>query len=1024
MKLADISIERPVFATMMVSALVVLGLFSLGRLGVDLFPNVDFPIVSVTTTLSGASPEEVETSITKPIEESINTISGIEELQSTSFEGLSQVVVIFNLEKSADVGAQEVRDAVSRVTQDFPEGTLAPVIQKFDPGAAPVMSIAVSGSRSLRDITEIAKKKIKEPLETMKGVGRITLVGGREREIHVILNPMKLSSYNLSVKQVKDALREQNIEVPGGRVDRGSEEWTLRTMGRIATPDDFEDVIVSNVNGVPVRIRDVGRVEDSEQEARTMARLDGQPTVSLVVQKQSGMNTVETIARVKEELKSLRANLPPDMKAEVVRDMSDFILSSVHTVEEHLLLGALLASLAVLLFIGNWRSTIISSVAIPSSIIATFILMDAANFSLNIMTLLALALAVGVVIDDAIVVLENITRHIEDKDSSGEKAAREGTREIGLAVMATTMSLVIIFLPLAYMQGMVGRFLRSYGLTVAFAIMVSLFVAFTLTPMLSSRFLVKEEGRSRLQQKVDELNNWLKERYGRLVLWAMGHRKTIVLSSLATILSTGLWINIIGKDFLPVDDTSEFEVHIKAPEGTSLKMMGDIMSQIEIETRRLPAIKSLMTSIGEGEGAGVNEGMVYVRLADIKERRISQQKIMAMERLALGKYTGLRTAVTKVGFIGGSSGFNNNDFNYALAGPDLEQLGKYANTLADELKKVPGVVDVDTNMTYAKPELRVRIDRNRAQDLGVKVEDIATSLRTMVGGEEDITKFKEGNNLYQVRLRVDKNYRSQPEAISALRLPSSKVGLVRLDNVATLVQEKGPSQINRLARQRQITISGNLDGAALDNVLKTADKIARRMNMPPDYKTIVQAEAKEFGRMISGFLLAFLLALIFMYMVLASQFNSFLHPVTILLSLPLSIPFALFSLWITGEHLTIYSIMGIFMLFGIVKKNAILQVDYTNTLRKHGLPRDKAILEANKTRLRPILMTTTVLVAAMIPVMLGRGAGAAGRATMAVVIVGGQTLCLLITLLLTPVAYSLFDDATEWFKKRFGSKPT
>ncbi len=1024
MKLADVSIQRPIFTTMVMCALVVLGLFSFSKLGVDLFPNIDFPIVVINTTLRGASPEEIETSVTKPIEEAVNTISGIEELRSTSYEGLSQVVVTFKLEKAIDVGSQEVRDAVNRVIKEFPQGTEQPVIQKLDVGAAPIMSIAVTGDLPIRDLTEIAKKKIKEPLETIYGVGKVSMVGGREREIHVVINPMKLGALKLSINQVKDALKEQNVEVPGGRVDRGSEEWILRTMGRITNPKDFEDIIITNVKGVPVRIRDVGRVEDTGEEARTMARWENQPAVSLVVQKQSGMNTVETIDRVKEQLDVIRTFLPPTIKASIVRDQSEFILSSVRTVEEHLILGAILASLAVLFFIGDWRSTLIASVAIPTSIIATFILMDLAHFTLNNMTLLALALAVGVVIDDAIVVLENITRHIEEEKIPALKAAHIGTQEIGLAVMATTLSLIIIFLPMAYMEGIIGRFLRSYGLTVAFAIGVSLFVAFTLTPMLCSRFLHVEEGTKKnwLQLWVDQFNDYLKEHYGNLVIWALAHRKTVVAIAGVTILSTGYFLAATEKDFLPADDASEYEVHIKAPEGTSLSATDAILKQVETEVRRLPGVDSLMASIGEVEGTGVNEGLIYVRLKPYNQRKHTQFDLMAMTRKALAKYRGLRTAVTQVSLISGS-GFTSYDFNYVLAGPDLKQLGDYVSAMVAALKKIPGFVDIDTNSEFAKPELQVKIDRNRAQDLGVKIEDIAFSLRTMVGGEEDITKYKENDNLYQVRLRVDKNYRNQAEAIGALFIPSSKAGLVRLDNVASLVLQKGPSQINRQNRQRQITIMLNLEGKTIGFAIKKTDEIAKSLHMPPDYKTLLQAEAKEFGRMITGFLIAFLLALIFMYMVLASQFESFLHPVTILLALPLSIPFAIFSLWISGENLTIFSIMGIFMLFGIVKKNSILQVDYTNTLRNRGLSRYDAIVEANKTRLRPILMTTVVLVAAMIPVMLGRGPGAANRSTMAVVIVGGQTLCLLITLLLTPVAYSLFDDATEWFKKLTKRKP-
>jgi hydrophobic/amphiphilic exporter-1 (mainly G- bacteria), HAE1 family len=1013
-KLADVSIARPVFATMMIAALVVLGLFSYGRLGVDLFPNIDLPIVTVTTTLRGASPEEVETSLTKPIEEAVNTISGIDELRSTSFEGLSQVIVTFVLEKDADVGAQEVRDAVGRALADLPQGTDPPVIQKFDPGAAPVMSIAVSGQMPLREITELAKKRVKEPLETIKGVGKITMVGGREREVHAIINPMKLAAYKLSIKQVKEALQQQNIEVPGGRVQQEQKEFVLRTMGRIERPEDFAKVVVANVNGVPIRLRDVGRVEDAEEEARSLARLDGTTAVSLIVQKQSGTNTVEVISRVKEDLVEIAKGLPPGVGVRVVRDQSGFILGSVHTVQEHLVLGALLSSVVVLLFMGSFRSTVIAAVAIPSSLIATYILMDAAGFTLNNMTLLGLALAVGVVIDDALVVLENIFRHMEEEGTPAMRAAGEATREIGLAVMATTLSLVIIFLPLAYMPGIVGRFLKEYGLSVAFAIMVSLFVAFTLTPMLCSRFLKVHHGpKSRLQVWVDRLNDYLEGHYGRLVEWSLRRRWWVVAASVVTILSTGVLIRFVGKDFIPPDDSGEFQIAVKAPEGTSIQAMDGILEQLEAEVKRLPAVESLLTSIGEGEGSGVNDGLIYVRLAPLEKRDVGQFEVMALVRRALGKYTGLRVSVTPIAAISGG-GFKSSDFNYILSGPDLGKLREYSSAIVEGLKSSKGLVDVDTSLTFAKPELRVRIDRDRAQDLGVKIEDIANSLRTMVGGEEDITKYKEGDDLYQVRLRVDRSYRDRPDVIAGLYVPSSKTGLVRLDNVASIVEARGPSQIDRINRQRSVAITANLQGAPLGYAIEKADETARSLRLPPEYKTGLQGRAKEFGRMIRGFLVAFLLSFIFMYMVLASQFESFLHPITIMLTLPLSIPFALLSLLLAGQDLTIFSIMGIFMLFGIVKKNAILQVDYTNTLRERGKPREEAIIEANKTRLRPILMTTAVLVAAMLPVAFGGGPGSANRATMAVVIVGGQSMCLLITLLIVPAAYSLFDDASQW----------
>ncbi|HAM35740.1 MAG TPA: AcrB/AcrD/AcrF family protein [Elusimicrobia bacterium] len=1019
MKIADICIKRPVFTTMMMCALVVVGIFSYRRLGLDLFPNIDLPFVIVSTTLAGSGPEEIETSITKPIEEAVNTISGIDNLKATSYEGLSQVFISFVLEKDIDVASQEVRDAVSRVQRDLPEGTDPPVVQKFDPGSMPVMSVAVSGDMPIRELTFIAKKQVKERLESVDGVGKISIIGGREREIHIVLNPLKMASFRLTVSRVKDALKQQNIEIPGGRVEQERREFVLRTMGRIEKPADFEKVVVATVNGVPVRIRDIGRAEDSAQDARSLARLDGKEAVSLIVQKQSGVNTVEVIERVKERLAEIKPTLPAGVRVDIIRDMSEFILGSVRSVEEHLVLGAILAALAVLLFMGAARPTLIAAMAIPTSIIATFLLIDRAGFTLNVMTLLGLALAVGIVIDDAIVVLENIFRHMEEDGTPAKEAASRATMEIGPAVMATTLSLVIIFLPLAYMGGIIGRFLRSYGLTVAFAIMVSLFVAFTLTPMLCSRFLKVEPVKNKFQILVERLNDFLKEHYGRMVLWAMANRWKVVLIAVAIALSSVPFLKMVGKDFLPPDDSGEFEINFTAPEGTSLSATDLILRQVEAEVRRLPHVTSIMGSIGEGEGANVNDARVYVRLENYAKRKLNQSQIIDLARRALAKYSALRLSVSPVSHFGGGGKQRDAQFQYYITGPDLEVLRAYSSKVVEALKATPGIVDVDTTLVFAKPEVKVRIDRDRAQDLGVKVEDIALGLRTMVSGEEKITKYKEGDELYEVRIRVDKQFRDRKEVVGGLYVPSSKVGLVRLDNVSQLVEDTGPSQIDRMNRQRQVGIVANLTGVPLNLAINKAEATIKALKLPPGYKTGLEGRSKEFGRMLSEFLLAFFLAAIFMYMILASQFENFLHPVTIMLSLPLAIPFAVLSLIVLNQYLTIYSIMGLFMLFGIVKKNAILQVDYTNTLRAQGMPRDQAILEANKTRLRPILMTTLVLVAAMIPVALGRGPGSASRATMAVVIVGGQTLCLLITLLIVPVAYSLFDDAGQWARARF-----
>ncbi|MFH1619700.1 MAG: efflux RND transporter permease subunit, partial [bacterium] len=757
MKITEVSIKKPIFAGMMMLALVVLGVFSYLRLGVDLFPNVEFPFVMVQTTLRGAGPEEIESSVTKPIEEAVNTISGIEDLTSTSYEGLSVVLIKFVLEKDGDVAAQDARDKVNSVMNQLPQGTDPPVIGKFDVGAIPVVNVVVSGDRDLIELTRFARKKIKENIEIVDGVGSVDVVGGREREIHIVINPLKMNSLNISTKQLKDAIIQQNIEIPGGKVEQPEKEFILRTLGRIKDVKDFNSIVITSVNGTPIRISDIGRVEDTGEHMKSASYLNGKPSVTLVVKKQSGANTVEVVKNIKKRVRQIESLIPPGIETRIVGDQSEFIKNSVNTVREHLILGAVLSSLMVLLFIGDFRSMIISALAIPTSLIATFIYMDYAGFTLNNMTLLGLTIAVGIVIDDAIVMLENIYRHMEERKISPVKAALEGSAEISFAVLAMSLSLIVIFVPLAYMGGIVGRFIRSYGLTIAFAVGISTFVALTLTPMMCSLFLkVKSSEKTRLQKFTDDINDYLAKRYLTALRWALAHRKLMVICSAGVMLSMFPLTMFIGKDFLPQDDTGKYQVNIKAPEGTSLEVMKQLFFQIEKETRSIPYVTTTLSSIGTGTGGhfganASNEGYVLVELVD-QSQRPSMKKIMAASREMMAKYTGLRTSVSPSGGMGGGD----KELQYVVTGPELDKLQAYAGKIAGHLRTLKGVVDVDNSFSYAKPEYRVEIERDRAHDLGVKIEDIATSLRTMVGGEEDITKFKEGDDLFQVRVRADK----------------------------------------------------------------------------------------------------------------------------------------------------------------------------------------------------------------------------------------------------------------------------
>jgi HAE1 family hydrophobic/amphiphilic exporter-1 len=1019
---------------MIVSAPIVLGLASYFRLGVDLFPNVDLPVVAVTTTLRGASVEEMETGVTKPIEEIVNTVSGIDELRSTTKEGMSQVVIQFVLEKDGAVAAQEVDAKVRTILSRLPEGTDPPIIDKFDIDAQPVMTLAISGRRDFREVTEIAEKRIKEDLETLSGVGSVILVGGRERAINVYIDPDKLLKYeNLSIEDVRQALLRENQEQPGGRVDRGQSELVLRTMGRVQKPADFARLIVANRGGQPVRIEDLGRVEDSYEEPRGLSRLwvrdesgklveaAADNAVSLIVQKQSGTNTVQVIDRVKDRLAELQPGLPQDIQVEVIRDQSRFIENSIHEVQVHLLLAAVLVSLTILLFIRDWRTTIIATLAIPTSMVATFFFMDWMGFTLNNITMLGLILAVGIVVDDAVVVHENIFRHMEEYGRSAREAASTATREIATAVVATTLSLLVIFIPVAFMGGRVGRFFSSFGYVVGFSVLMSMFISFTMTPMLCSRFLKLEDGHG--ASKGGFVWRMIEGGYGWILGWSLRHRWAIVLTTIAVLASTPLLMTIVGKEFVPRDDQSEFEVAVTMPEGYSLPRADAVMSEIDRRLRKLRGVTHTFTVIGDTTGRAtrgqgdVTSASLYVRLIDLQDREYTQFDVMNDARRILQDYPDLRTAVQDVSAFQGT-GARQVMVDLNLRGPDMDKLGEYSDQIVRWMKARPEFVDVDTSLSFRKPELRIIPNRERASDLGVSIQSISSTANVLVGGLP-VSKYKEFDEQYDVWLRAEQTARDDQETIARLTVPSDKPesGVVRLGNVANFEFAQGPGAIERFARQRQVVISANLEGKALGQGIDELTAYINTLDLPAEYRWEFIGRAKMLGETVTNFLVAFGLSFLFMYMILAAQFESFVHPITILLALPLTIPFAVLSLILLNTDLDIYAMFGLFMLFGIVKKNGILQVDYTNVLRARGMERDQAILEANHTRLRPILMTTVMLVAAMIPMALGEGPGAASRAGMAKVILGGQALSLLLTLLVTPVAYSLWDDFTQHWRK-------
>ena len=1042
--LVAVCIRRPVFATMIVLTLVVIGVAAWFKLGVDRFPSVDLPTVSVRTSLPGASTEEVETQVSQKIEEVINTVEGIDQLRSISSPGVSFVFLTFNLDRNIDTAAQDVRDRVATVLRDLPVEADPPIISKFDNDQTPVLTLALSADRPLRELTEIADKIVKPQIERSSGVGGVTIVGGLQRAINVWVDADRLAAYRLPITAVRDAIQRQNAEVPGGNVTSGSHEQTLRTMGRYESPRDFDGLVVATIDGAPVHVRDIGRSEDGTKEKRSVARLNGVPTVTLEVRRQSGANTIAVIEGVKQKLALLRRELPPDVKVEEIRDQSRYIYAALSEINLHLVLGSLLACLVVLAFMRSWRSTIIAGVAIPCSVIASFGVMKALGFTLNSVTMLALVLMVGIVIDDAIVVLENIFRFVEEKKKTPFVAALEGTGEIALAVTATTLSLAVIFMPVSFMSSISGRFLYQFGITAAAAVLVSLLVSFTLTPMMSARLLrARQAAGHAASGSRGGFYGFIDRGYLRILALAMRWRFLVALLAIAVILSSVPLYNRVKQEYTPTDvDEAEFDVNVTMPEGASINAVDDVMHSVEGDLLSTPGVRLILSTAGGGFLGNVNTGTVYVRIAPHDERvfsigrffkdlvhghpgqafagNYSQRDVMTDVRKRLSKYKDLRCAVRNAPSF--NIGGGNFEIDFALLGPDLETLAKYADELRQRSKDLGGIVDADITLKLDKPELRVTIDRDRAADLGVETQDIAGALRLAVGGEERVSRFRDPsiNYDYDVQVRLREEDRSDPGVISRLFVPrKNDTGLVRLDNLVRLDRAQSASRIDRLDRQRQVSLRASVaPGYALADRLQALRGAVAQMNMPAAYTTKVSGRGRELERTFVEFLWAFLLSIVLMYIILASQFESLVHPLTILLSLPLSVPFALLSLWLSGNTLNLYSALGILVLFGVVKKNAILQIDHTNNLRAQGLARLDAILQGNRDRLRPILMTTLALVAGMLPLALGTGPGAEERRAVAVVVIGGQMLSLLLTLIVTPVAYSYFDDLGALLSRR------
>jgi HAE1 family hydrophobic/amphiphilic exporter-1 len=1049
--LAEICVHRPVFATVIVMFLTVVGGFSFFTLGVDRFPKIDVPTISVSTSNPGAAPAEMETEVTDPIEGALNTVPGIEEMRSSSSRGGSNITLSFNLEKNPDQAFQEVQQKLSTVVNRLPEDADPPVARKSDPDSSPVLMYSISAPRNVTELSDLVTTLIQDRIESADGVGEVVVFGGRPKQIKLYIDPDRLRAYDLPVTQVTSAVSAQNQELPGGTLVEGAKTVGLRTISKLTKVEEFNDIVIATKNGFPIKFKDIGRVQESGADPTNTLSLDGAPAVALGIRKQSGANTVALINNVKQRMAQIIPTLPKDFRVAVVRDQSEFIETSLHAIEEHLVLGAIFAAIVVFFFLWNIRSTIISALAIPTSIIASFALIAALGYSLNQMTMLALTLMVGIVIDDAIVVLENIYRFVEEKGMDPFRAAIEGTREIGLAVLTTTLSLLAVFIPVGFMTGVVGRFMSSFGLTSAAAIAVSLIVSFTLTPMLAARWIKRPEHEgevptvadphSELDEEVGHLTSdsvtlknegeekssskagWFYSKVDGTYTWllklSMRHRWAIVLICAAAVISIVPLYKFVGMAFLPDEDESIFQISVRGPQGTSLAATQSILDRIARDVReKMPGLKNTVVNAGGfGGGGGGNSGNVSVSLVPVSERKQSQAELIAMARQMVKPYSNQdwRVNVSASSSIaqGIGLGRGGSGIGYYIAGPDMGVLNNYADQLVAKMKEDPVFRDPDNSVDVGTPEVRFVIDRTRAADLGVNATDISRALNIAAAGQR-VSTFSEGTQQYDVVVQADEQFRRTRENLRFFTVSSTTGVPVPLDRLVTVEESRSPSSIGRYNRQRVVSISASLPPNTSEaDALTKLQGYVRDLNMPPEYTSGVQGQSKELQKAYNAFLYAFLLSFVFMYLILAAQFESFIHPVTILLTLPLAVPFALLSTAIAGQTLNIFSALGILLLFGIVKKNAILQIDHTNTLRSRGMARYDAIIQANRDRLRPILMTTMALVAGMLPLTFGTGAGAATNRSIGILVVGGQSLCLLLTLLAVPVFYSLFDDAAE-----------
>jgi hydrophobic/amphiphilic exporter-1 (mainly G- bacteria), HAE1 family len=1039
-----VSLNNPVFATMVMLALVVLGLFSLQRLKVDQFPNIDFPVVVVIADYPGAAPEIVETEVSKKIEEAVNSIAGINALTSRSYEGSSVVVIEFALNMNGRKAADDVREKVAAVRPNLRAEVKEPRVLRFDPSSRSVWSIAVlpdstkGKALSPVELTNWADQYLKKRLENVRGVGSVSLVGATKREINIYLNPQALESYGVSADQVATAVRNENQDLPVGAVRSLTQERVVQVQARMQRPEDFAKIIVARKAGAAITVGMLARINDGAQEAESLALYNGQRTLLLAVQKAQDDNTIDVVDGLKKTIAEITPSLPPGVKLEPIVDNSRPIRVSVDNVRRTLIEGALLTILIVFLFLNSWRSTVITGLTLPIALIGTFLFMNMFGFTINIITMMALSLCVGLLIDDAIVVRENIVRHVQ-MGKTPFQASLDGTQEIGLAVLATTLSIVAVFLPIGFMEGIIGKFFHEFGITIVAAVLISMFVSFTLDPMMSSIWhdpSIDQHGKAfvpvswydktigRVTHAFEKATDRLIDAYQLILRWSLRFKKTTLLIALGTFALSIVMMRFVGTEFVPKADFGETNVTLYTPVGSSLEATEAKTRQAEGIIREFPEVRYTLSTINTGNAQGKIYASIYIRLIDRKQRERSVDQVSALIRERLNRVAG----ITVTSAVGGDAVGGGKQIEFSLKGSDLKELERLTVQAMAKLREVQGLVDLDSSVKPSKPTIEIDVRREAASDLGLNVTQIGNSLRTLVAGQTVGNWRAADDQTYDVNVRLSPDARNTPQDLE--RLPFSVISatdgtskVVRLNQVATVRESTGPNQINRRDLSREVAINANVFGRSSGEVSADVRKIMDAIAMPPGYSYQFGGNTKNMTESFGYAISALALAIIFIYMILASQFKSFLQPVALMTSLPLTMIGVVLALLLFRSTLSMFSVIGVVMLMGLVTKNAILLVDFTIRARQDGLDRAEALLLAAKVRLRPILMTTLAMIFGMVPLAFALTEGSEQRAPMGQAVIGGVITSSLLTLVVVPVMYCYMDDLATWLQRLFTGKP-